>query len=101
MAINEKLFEDYAAQRQKSLHYFERAGRVLGGKAGPNRLKGMPPGLITEYQRHLRYYGVDLMSSTGGVLSSVHTERDIEEATVAFEKTVVSLRDLGMVLGLG
>ena len=37
------------------------------------RLKGMPGKLIAEYQRHLRFYGVDNMSSTGGVLSSAHT----------------------------
>ncbi len=57
------------------------------------RLKGMPPQLIKEYQRRLRYHGVDNMSSTGGALSSAHTERDIEDATQAFEKTVVALRE--------
>ena len=44
------------------------------------RLKGMPSTLITEYQRHLRHYGVDLMSYTGGVLSAANSEGDIEEA---------------------
>jgi glutamate-1-semialdehyde 2,1-aminomutase len=57
------------------------------------RLKGMPAELIDEYQRHLRFHGVDIMSSTGGVTSSAHTDRDIEEATEAFEKTVIALRE--------
>ena len=65
-----------------------------------DRLKGMPGALIDEYQRHLRFYGVDNMSSTGGVLSAAHSPRDIEEATAAFRKTVVALRDRGLVLAM-
>src|SRR6185312_1507157 len=34
------------------------------------RLKGMPPRLVTQYQRHLRLRGLDIMSGTGGLLSS-------------------------------
>ncbi len=64
------------------------------------RLKGMPGEVIEEYQRHLRFYGVDNMSSTGGVLSSAHTDQDIEEATMAFEKTVVALRDRGVICAI-
>lgn len=60
-------------------------------------LKGMPAQLIREYQRRLRYHGVDNMSSTGGALCSAHTERDIEDATEAFEKTVVALREQGLI----
>lgn len=55
------------------------------------RLKGMPGGMITEYQRHLRYHGVDLMSSTGGVLCTAHTQEDIDHATKAFEQTIAAL----------
>ena len=65
------------------------------------RLKGMPAALIDSYQRHLRHRGVDIMSSTGGCLSAVHTEEDIAEATQAFEQTVVALRDEGLVATLG
>ncbi|MDB5384594.1 MAG: Aspartate aminotransferase family protein [Planctomycetaceae bacterium] len=61
-------------------------------------LKGMPGQLITQYQRHLRFRGVDIMSSTGGLLSSVHTEQDIAEATAAFEATVSALIDEGLAL---
>ena len=57
------------------------------------RLKGMSHELIDAYQLSLRHHGVDVMSSTGGVLSSVHSERDIAEATDAFEKTIGALRD--------
>ena len=59
----------------------------------PLLLKGMPPELITRYQQHLRYRGVDLMSSTGGVLSAAHTREDILQATEAFEQTVLALLD--------
>jgi glutamate-1-semialdehyde 2,1-aminomutase len=57
------------------------------------RLKGMSHELINAYQLLLRHHGVDLMSSTGGVLSSVHTEADIDAATDAFEKTIGVLQD--------
>ena len=62
-----------------------------------NRLKGMPQKLIAGYQRSLRRNGVDLMSSTGGVLSAAHTDSDIDEATDSFEKTVLYLRDRKLV----
>ena len=64
------------------------------------RLKGMPGKLIEEYQRNLRFYGVDNMSSTGGVLSSAHTARDVEEATAAFDQTVESLLAQELILTL-
>ena len=51
------------------------------------------PALIDHFQRCLRHHGVDVMSYTGGVLSAAHTESDIDEATTAFERTVISLRD--------
>jgi len=43
---------------------------------------------------------VDVMSSTGGVLSAAHTERDIDEATTAFERTVLSLLEDRSILSL-
>ena len=60
----------------------------------------MPAALVIQYQRHLRHRGVDIMSSTGGLLSSAHTEQDIEEATAAFEATVVALLEEGLLLTL-
>jgi glutamate-1-semialdehyde 2,1-aminomutase len=65
-----------------------------------NRLKGMPGKLITEYQRHLRYHGVDLMSSTGGVLCSAHTQEDIDHATKAFEQTIAALLEQKLIYRL-
>ena len=59
----------------------------------PGRLKGMPAKLIDSYTRHLRQRGVDIMSSTGGVLSAAHTESDIQQASVAFEETISALLD--------
>jgi glutamate-1-semialdehyde aminotransferase len=57
----------------------------------------MPAYLIDEYQRNLRFHGVDIMSSTGGAVSSAHDERDIEKATDAFERTVISLEAHGLI----
>ncbi len=65
-----------------------------------DRLKGMPGALVESYQRQLRFHGVDNMSSTGGLLSAAHTDRDIEEATVAFRQTVEGLLASGQVLSL-
>ena len=65
-----------------------------------SKLKGMPGELISSYQRHLRHNGVDNMSSTGGVVSSAHSDRDLEEATAAFEKTVLALAAEKLILRL-
>jgi len=64
------------------------------------RLKGMPGRLNEQYQRLLRFHGVDIMSGTGGVLSAVHTSDDIDQATSAFKKTVVALRDENVIHSL-
>ena len=61
------------------------------------RLKGMPAELVSQYQRLLRFHGVDIMSYTGGVVSAAHTEQDILDSTGSFEKTVLALRDSGLV----
>ena len=64
------------------------------------RLKGMPPALIVEYQRQLRFRGVDIMSSTGGVISSAHTADDVQQATAVFEQTVKALLEQQLILTL-
>jgi glutamate-1-semialdehyde 2,1-aminomutase len=78
-----------AARSRQDLH--TRDGRLL---------KGMPAPLVTQYQRHLRFRGLDIMSSTGGVLSASHTEQDIAQATEAFQASVLGLRDDGLVFTL-
>ncbi|MEC7564792.1 MAG: aminotransferase class III-fold pyridoxal phosphate-dependent enzyme [Planctomycetota bacterium] len=59
----------------------------------PKRLKGMPGNLIARYQQLLRFNGVDLMSGTGGTLSTSHTQEDLDAATDAFRQTVTTLLD--------
>ena len=61
------------------------------------RIKTMPSALVTEYQKQLRARGVDLMSYTGGVASAAHTDRDVDEATDAFEATLKVLIDQDLV----
>jgi glutamate-1-semialdehyde 2,1-aminomutase len=88
--------------------YFETSPQRLAGKTARHELrtgdarllKGMPAALIDQYQRHLRYRGADVMSSTGGVLSCAHTEEDVARATTAFEETVLALRQEGLVRSL-
>ena len=62
-----------------------------------SRLKGMPEPLLAQYARLLRFYEVDFLSSTGGGVSTAHTDEDNEHATWAFEKTVVALAEEGLV----
>lgn len=78
----------------------EAASRQSLRTSDAERLKGMPLQLISVYQRLLRHHGVDNMSSTGGIVSAVHTERDVEDSTRAFEKTVVALCEAGLIFAL-
>ena len=66
----------------------------------PLQLKSMSKELIDQYQLQFRLRGLDIMSSTGGVVSAVHTERDVAEAVTIFEDTVVELKEEGLVLCL-
>ncbi len=95
----------YVYGRCSTFHvYFETDVKRIRAASSPQdlhtreakRLKGMPGNLVTEYQRNLRYHGVDNMSSTGGVLSAAHTDQDIDHATTAFERTVAALLDQGL-----
>lgn len=96
----------YAYGESSIFHvYFEQDDAVVCGAqtreelrtTDPVKLKGMPSSLLTEYTRHLRHHGVDIMSGTGGVVSAAHKEGDIGEATEAFEHTVLALLKLGLV----
>jgi len=55
------------------------------------RLKGIPSRVVSAFQRNLQIRGVDLLSYTGGVTSSAHTEGDIQVTLEAFEDTMRTL----------
>jgi glutamate-1-semialdehyde 2,1-aminomutase len=55
------------------------------------RLKGIPGQVVSAFQRNLQVRGVDLLSYTGGVTSSAHTEADVAQTLAAFEETVRTL----------
>ncbi|MBE17551.1 MAG: hypothetical protein CMH79_02200 [Nitrospinae bacterium] len=54
-------------------------------------LKSIPPKQVLDFQMSLRSRGVDLMSYTGGVTSSAHSEEDVERTITAFEESIVEL----------
>ncbi|MED5579424.1 MAG: aspartate aminotransferase family protein [Nitrospinota bacterium] len=54
-------------------------------------LKGIPQNQVLDFQMSLRSRGVDLLSYTGGVTSSAHTEDDIERTISVFEDSIVEL----------
>jgi glutamate-1-semialdehyde 2,1-aminomutase len=55
------------------------------------RLKSIPGRVVAAYQRNLQIRGMDLLSYTGGVTSSAHTEADIEQSIAAFDETMQTL----------
>jgi glutamate-1-semialdehyde 2,1-aminomutase len=56
-------------------------------------LKNMPTELIFAVRRALQNRGVDLMSGLGGMLSSAHTEADLDQTLVAFEAALRAVQD--------
>jgi glutamate-1-semialdehyde 2,1-aminomutase len=56
-------------------------------------LKSMPTELIFAVRRALQNRGVDLMSGLGGMLSSAHTEADLDQTLVAFEAALRAVQD--------
>jgi glutamate-1-semialdehyde 2,1-aminomutase len=54
----------------------------------PARLKGIPGRVVTAFQKNLQIRGMDLLSYTGGVTSSAHTEDDIEQALGILRETM-------------
>lgn len=62
----------------------------------PSDLKGMPREKVGALQNGLRARGVDLMSYTGGVTSSAHTEEDVALTLDAFEDTIRDMAEEGI-----
>ncbi len=54
----------------------------------PAKLKGIPGRVVTAFQKNLQIRGMDLLSYTGGVTSSAHTEADIQQALEGFRDTM-------------
>jgi glutamate-1-semialdehyde aminotransferase len=46
---------------------------------------------VAAFQRNLQVRGVDLLSYTGGVTSSAHTEADVDQSVAAFTETMHTL----------
>ncbi len=63
------------------------------GGLGPRELKGIPPARVQALQRALRQRGADLLSYTGGVTSSVHTEEDIDRTIEIFDDAIKELAE--------
>ncbi len=57
----------------------------------------MRPDLATNLKRAMLNHGVDLMGLSGGFLSGVHSERDVEAVLDAFEGSLHDLRRDGLV----
>ncbi len=56
-------------------------------------LKGIPKQVVTAFQKTLLGHGIDLLSYTGGAVSSVHTDADIDHTLGIFRTTIQSLLD--------
>ena len=56
-------------------------------------LKGIPKVVVTAFQKTLLGHGVDLLSYTGGAVSSVHTDADIDHTLGVFRSTIQTLLD--------
>lgn len=52
------------------------------------RLKGIPGAVVNAFQREMRARGVDILSYTGGVTSSAHTEADIQQTLTVFAQVM-------------
>ena len=78
-----------------TFHVYFGAGSIEG--LGADVLKGTPPEIQRNFRQALQVRGVDLMSRTGGVLSGVHTEGDIDQSLEAFDGAIKAMIDEGLV----
>ena len=92
-------FHVYFETDQRRLATVRAPADVATGEAV--RLKGMPAKLVLRYQQLMRAKGVDYVSSTGGMTSGVHDRSDVDRLLDAFQETVTTLRDEGLVAELG
>jgi glutamate-1-semialdehyde 2,1-aminomutase len=63
----------------------------------PNVLKGIPGRVVQAFQKNLQIRGVDILSYTGGVTSSAHTEADIQHTLGVFREVMGVLVEAGIV----
>ena len=58
------------------------------------QLKGIPKPIVSGIQQSLRARGVDILSYTGGVTSSTHTEREVDQTVGVFDDAVRELVEM-------
>ncbi|SVB05933.1 uncharacterized protein METZ01_LOCUS158787, partial [marine metagenome] len=56
-------------------------------------LKGIPKQVVAAFQKTMLGHGIDLLSYTGGAVSSVHTDADIDHTLGIFQATIQTLLD--------
>ena len=69
-----------------------RIGETLWVDDAPT-LKNPPKPLLETLRRALQHNGIDLMSGMGGVVSSVHSQADVDDTLARFERALGTLRD--------
>lgn len=73
------------------------SGRPALGTYDATILKGIPALLTMRFQQALQNRGVDPMSGTGGMVSGVHTDEDIQHTLEAFDGALGDLLAEGLV----
>jgi glutamate-1-semialdehyde 2,1-aminomutase len=63
----------------------------------PQQIRGVDKKIVAAYQQGLKDRGVNLMSYLGGVCSSAHTDKDVDDTLKAFEGTVADLMAEGLI----
>jgi glutamate-1-semialdehyde 2,1-aminomutase len=71
--------------------------RELLRTADAATLKSIPARVVSAFQKNLQIRGVDLLSYTGGLTSSAHTEADVDQTLGAFRETMQVLIDENIV----
>jgi glutamate-1-semialdehyde 2,1-aminomutase len=75
--------------------------RPVGGIEWPWRDGDLPPrtpgGLVVTLKQAMLNNGVDLMGGSGGFVSGVHSDQDIDRTVLAFESSVRAMKAEGLV----
>ncbi len=61
-------------------------------------LKGIPKVIVSNFQVKLREKGINLFSYTGGVVSSSHTKKDIDDSLTIFSEVLEDMKQSDLII---
>jgi glutamate-1-semialdehyde 2,1-aminomutase len=99
--LDEESVAGYAYGDTSCLHLYLEKSKVSDKKDrnllhtnDPEKLKCIPEVIVRNYQKNLHLRGIDILSYTGGVTSSMHSYEDVDKTIKVFQEVIREMKNM-------